>query len=209
MEQYKQIIPNTTNIIDEAVEQFKQTNKQMSVPAMNGLNTEFAHGNRWIGYVPIQNVLGKNYSNIELNLTRFSIPQIQMGSTDTSFKSYQYKIPTKVMDAGSKEITFEYIIDEKWQNYKSLYTWMTNLEGNINKVDNGIIENPTSKDTLDVRVWLIDNFKNRIIDFVFCNSWILTFQDLNLETNNPHEVHHSFTMVYSNFYIADASQTYI
>jgi len=37
-----------------------------------------------------------------------------MGSTSTSFKGYEYEFPTKLIDAGSKEITLEYLIDEKW-----------------------------------------------------------------------------------------------
>jgi len=41
---------------------------------MQGLNTNFSHSNKWIGYFPLANALGKKYSNLELNLTRFSIP---------------------------------------------------------------------------------------------------------------------------------------
>ena len=37
-----------------------------------------------------------------------------MGSTSTQFKGYTYEIPTKLIDAESKEITIEYLIDEKW-----------------------------------------------------------------------------------------------
>ena len=48
---------------------------------MQGLNTNFSHSNKWVGYFPLANVLGKKYNNLELNLTRFSIPQMVMGST--------------------------------------------------------------------------------------------------------------------------------
>lgn len=41
---------------------------------MHGLNTNFSHSNKWVGYFPIANVLGKKYSNLELNLTRVAIP---------------------------------------------------------------------------------------------------------------------------------------
>ena len=30
-------------------------------------------------------------------------------------------------------------------------------------------------DLIDCRIWLIDSFKNRIIDFVFENCWIKNF----------------------------------
>jgi hypothetical protein len=48
---------------------------------MQGLNTNFSHANKWVGYFPLANVLGNKYNNLELNLTRFSIPQMVMGST--------------------------------------------------------------------------------------------------------------------------------
>jgi len=81
---------------------------------MQGLNTNFSHSNKWVGYFPLANVLGKKYNNLELNLTRFSIPQMVMGSTTTSFKGYTYEFPTHLLDAETKEIVIEYIVDEKW-----------------------------------------------------------------------------------------------
>jgi len=128
---------------------------------------------------------------------------MEMGSTSVSFKGYEYYLPTKIMDGGSKEITFDYIVDEKWLNYKSLYAWMSGLEGNINEVyktsDTGIQD----KDTLDVRVWLIDPFKNRILDLCFYDSWIKVFQDLALESNSTDIVTHSVTFCYSHYELKD------
>lgn len=125
-----------------------------------------------------------------------------MGSTTTTFKGYTYEFPTKIIDADTKEINLEYIIDEKWLNYKSLFTWCAATEGQINKViDTSDVESVSMTDLIDCRIWLIDSFKNRIIDFVFENTWIKNFQDLSLEANNPDEVHHTITLAYSNFYI--------
>ena len=108
------------------------------------------------------------------------------------------------MDSGSKEITFDYIVDAKWINYKSLYAWMSGLEGNINEVyDTGDSSEVSTKDTLDVRVWLIDQFKNRILDLCFHDAWIKIFQDLALESSNVDPVQHAFTMVYSHYELVD------
>lgn len=96
--------------VDEIYQdEFKKTT--LDLPQSNGLNPTYTTGNKWVGYIPIQNILGKKWNNLELNLTRFSIPQMEMGSASTSFKGYEYFIPTKVMDGGSKEINFDYIID--------------------------------------------------------------------------------------------------
>mgnify|MGYP001771833846 CR=1 FL=1 len=43
-------------------------------PNMMGLNTNLANGNHWIAYFPLEDLLGKKYRNIELHLTRFSLP---------------------------------------------------------------------------------------------------------------------------------------
>lgn len=55
---------------------------------MYGLRTDYAISNKWIGYVPIENVLGNKYKNLELHLTRFSLPQQEMTSTTASYKGY-------------------------------------------------------------------------------------------------------------------------
>lgn len=156
----------------------KKEQKTISVPSMNGLGTEYANSNKWIAYLPMSNVLGRDYSAIELNLTRFSLPQMNMGSTTASYKGYSVEFPTKVMDAESKQLTLEYIIDDNWQNYRSLYAWMSALEGNINKVIDTSIDGIAPTQYIDCRIWLINHFKKRIIDFVFENCWIKTFQDL-------------------------------
>jgi len=110
------------------------------------------------------------------------------------------------MDADTKEIVIEYIIDEKWQNYKALFKWCSAFEGQINKVDDtNDVEKITTTDFVDCRIWLIDSFKNRIIDFVFENCWIKNFMDLSLEASNPEEVHHTITLAYSNFYIDNST----
>ena len=188
--------------VDEIYQdEFKKTS--LDLPQSNGLNPTYTTGNKWVGYIPIQNVLGKKWNNLELNLTRFSIPQMEMGSASTSFKGYEYFIPTKVMDGGTKEINFDYIIDQNWYNYKSLYAWMSGLKGNINEVykvgDTGVL----SKETLDVRVWLIDSFKNRILDLCFYDSWIRVFQDVQLESSSIDPVLHGFTLCYSHYEIMD------
>ena len=202
-------IPNTSDPIQDEIDRINQQNKDKPLvepTAMYGLNTNYAHSNRWVAYFPIQNVLGKEYNNIELNLTRFAIPQMEMGSTETSFKDYSIQIPTKVMDPSNHKINFEYIVDEKWANYRSLYTWMSGIEGNINPIDKTSSENIGKNYMLDVRVWLIDNFKLRLIDLVFHNSWIHMFNDLALESGNTDEVIHGFSMYYSNFEIMNAKQ---
>lgn len=175
------------------------------LPNMMGIGTDYAVTNKFIMYIPIQNILGPQYKALELNLTRFSIPQVIVGSTSVSFKGYSAEFPTKVICPDTKEITFEYIVDANWNNYRALYCWAANI---------GIITPVTKQQTdgqadltklLPVRVYLLDQYKNKIIEFIYENCWVKVFQDLALDyTTQPTEVHHSFTLAYTNFSIADA-----
>lgn len=183
--------------------------------SMQGLDKSFAIQNKWIMFVPMQNLNPTKYRNLELQLTRFTIPQIEIGSTSTSFKGYTIELPTSVLNADSKEITINYIIDEKWESYKALYRWAasfgvfvptTTSDTHIASIYGATTPSSKSAITnnfLNCRIWLIDNYKNRIIDFVFHDCWIKNFADLAFDYANANEVQHSFTLAYSRFEIVD------
>jgi len=188
------------------------TGKEVS---LEGLNTNYAIQNKWVMYIPLENALGKKYKNLELNLTRFTIPQMNIGSTSVPYKGYTYEFPTGLINAESREITINYIIDESWNAYRSLYIWAANI-GNIvpttataiqRSIETGSTAGLAEFDAtnlLNCRIWLINNYKKRIIDFIFHDCWIKNFSDLALDYANAQEVQHSFTMAYSFFEIADA-----
>lgn len=69
-------IPNTDDKMFEILQEVEDEGipNKNKIQNMNGLNTDYAHSNKWWMYIPIQNVLGKKFSNLELNLVRFSIP---------------------------------------------------------------------------------------------------------------------------------------
>ena len=199
-------IPNTTDPLAEAIQNLNNSDKltDQTPQNMEGLNVSYGMSNKWWGYFPISNVLGKNYSNLELNLRRFSIPQMVMGSTTTQFKGYTFEFPTRLIDSETKEITIEYLIDEKWQNYRMMYKWCAAYEGQLNNViSTDDVENISLTDLIPCRIYLLDHFKNNIISFTFENCWIKNFGDLALESDNPNEVTHSCTLAYSWFRIDD------
>ena len=78
-----------------------------------GMDVNYAAANAWYAYLPIENVLGKRYRNLNLHLTRFSLPQMQMQSTSISHRGVTVKIPTKVFNPEDKTLTLEYIVDDK------------------------------------------------------------------------------------------------
>jgi hypothetical protein len=185
-----------------------------------GLNVNRAINNKWIGFIPLENALGKNFASLELDLIRFTIPSIHVGTATSSFKGVTVELPTKVINPDTREITFEYFVNENWYNYRALYYWASGL-GTINPVVKSAYDavsngqsassalNITSSatniytDLLDCKVWLLDNYKQKIITFVFHNCFIKEFSDLALDYSQADIVQHSFTMAYTNFTIED------
>ena len=186
---------------EETFDPKETSHSEIRLPDMQGLGTDYAHQNKWVAYVPLENVLGRSYNNLQLNLTRFTIPQIQVGSTQQSYKGYSYNFPTHVIQPDTKEMTFEYIVDENWYNYKALYTFCSQT-GNFNPVDDSSITGTAEaykSNFIDVRVWLINHYKKRVLDFLFHDCWIHMFADLALDYSSTEEVHHSFSFYYSTF----------
>lgn len=48
---------------------------------------------------------------MNLHLTRFSIPQLEQTSMTVPFRGYDKEVPAKVLNAGTKQVTLEYIVD--------------------------------------------------------------------------------------------------
>lgn len=169
-----------------------------------GLERHAAITNKWIGYVPLESVLGKEYKNLELRLTRFTMPPIEIGTSTVSFKNYSLEVPTHVMNSDTKEVVFEYIVDEDFENYSALYNWASGI-GNIvdigeeNNADRtqGLITNSL----IPVRVWLLDSYKKVRREFLFEGAFIKQFNDLQLDFSQANEIHHSFTLAYYDFKI--------
>lgn len=167
-----------------------------------GLERHAAITNKWIGYIPLETILGNDYKNLELRLTRFSMPPLQIGSSTVSYKGYSIEVPSHIMNAETKELTFEYIVDEDFENYAALYNWASGI-GNIVDIgdenNNVRTEGILSRSMIPVRVWLLDSYKKVRREFLFEGAWIKQFNDLQLDYSQANEIHHSFTMTYYNF----------
>lgn len=175
-----------------------------------GLNVNRAINNKWIGYIPIENALGKKFNNLELDLTRFTIPSINVGTATSSFRGISVELPTRVINPSTREISFEYFVSEDWYNYRALYHWASGL-GIINPATKVEYENVAQgnaatgleNDLINCQVWLLNNYKKKILSFTFYNCFIKSFSDLALDYSQTEIVRHSFRMAYSHFTIDD------
>jgi hypothetical protein len=172
----------------------------------NTLN--FATQNKWIAQIPLKQILD-DVDDVSINLTGFDIPSIDINSIELQYKGIPVEVPGNVIQTSGKEITFNYIIDSNWLNYKALYSWVNNLSRLIKILKNEEYTTKVSIDeefyknfTLTITVHLLDEYKNRILEFKYYNCWIKSFAELSMNYNDePVEMTHSFTIAYSNFEI--------
>ena len=167
------------------------------------MDVNYANQNKWFAYIPLEDVLGKRYKNLNLHITKFSIPQLMQSSSEVSFRGYSKEIPTKVLNPSTKEINIEYIVDSNWINYRSLYAFISNINGTLNPVSNDEKTGILPTEYLPLRIYLLGPYKKKIIQFLFENCWIKVFNELQLDVNSPVEVTHSFTMVFDRYSIED------
>lgn len=180
-----------------------QTESQHVPPNTFGLNQTFANQNKWIAHFPIEDVIGGKYKNLDLHVTRFSLPQLAQTTMEVSYRGYSKEVPSKVLNAGTKEFTIDYIVDSDWRNYRSLYAWISGYLGTLNPTSSDKVDGILPADYLPLRIYLLGPYKKKIVQFLFTNAWIKVFNDIQLDVNQAGEVTHSFTCAYEEFYIED------
>ena len=174
------------------------------VPAqIFNMDVNYANQNKWFGMYALEDCLGKRYKNLNLHITKFSLPQLVMSSQTVSFRGYSKEMPSKVLMPDTKEITIDYIVDSNWDNYRVLYAFMSNINGTINPVSTDQKTGILPSEYVPFRLYLLGPYKKKIISFVFENTWIKVFNELQLDVNQPGEVTHSFTLVWDRYRIED------
>ena len=193
---------------DDSIQQSFEIQRPSSIiegdrPQIFNMDVNYANENKWLAYLPIEDVLGKKYKNLNLHLTAFSIPQLMQSSITASFKGYEKEMPGKVLIPSTKEVRLEYIVDADWSNYRSLYAFISNINGTINPVSDDEKTGILPTEYLPLRIYLLSPYKKKLIQFVFEDCWIKVFDEISLNVSSSSEVKHAFTMVFDKYYIDD------
>ena len=173
---------------------------------MSSSNLNLATQNKWLTTIPLTRILD-DVSDLSLNLTTFSIPQVDINAVNVSFKGIPVELPGNVIQPDGKELTFNYLIDSEWKNYKMLYSWVDNLSKltKIVKAEDYTSKFSSSQEaygnfSLPITVHLLDEYKERVLEFKYHNCWIKSFGDISMSyKDEPTEIEHSFTVAYSDF----------
>ena len=99
------VAPSTVELRSSLFEEPSQQDDSQNNAQIFNMDVNYANENKWFGMFQIEDVLGKKYKNLNLHITRFSIPQLVQGTMEASFRGYSKEMPTKVLMPSSKEIT--------------------------------------------------------------------------------------------------------
>ena len=190
---------HTITITAPTEETVKEAVGPEKAPSLYSMDVNYSNQNKWFAHLALEDVLGDGYQNLNLHLTRFSIPQLAQTTTTVSYKGYQKEIPTKVLNADTKEVTLEYIVDSDWKNYKALYAWLSGIYGTLNPVLKNTNTGIMPSDYMPLRIYLLSPYKQKLIQFLFENCWIKIFNDVSLDVSSSELVTHSFTMAFDRY----------
>ena len=155
----------------------------INVDANDGISNQnaYANKNKWYAEIPLYLVLGPAYQKVNIRLSTFTIPSIEMGTDKVSYRSIEIERPTYTMSPGSKEITFNYFINADWTDYRALYNWCMNnapVNKGANALDTGNVDANGLINACDIDVTLLSPYKKPVVGFRFKNCWIKAFSDL-------------------------------
>lgn len=172
-----------------------------------GLDPNYASENKWYLYLPMKNVLGVAAPDLELAVTQFYLPAVEIATENASFKGYDVTVPqAKLINPSSKTMKFRYMVNDDWYNYCTLYTWAAKLgilnnETDVNKTVQDAAHSENTNWFLTARLYLLTPFKKKVVEFVFEYAFLKTFGEVFLTYENSKPVSHDITLAYNFFTI--------
>lgn len=173
-----------------------------------GIDPNYAAENKWYLYLPMKNVLGDAANGLDLAVTQFYLPGIDIGIATASFKGYEVAVPQpRLVNPKEKSLKFRYIVNDDWYNYCTLYTWAAKLgilnnDLDVNKTFQDAANADGTSNYLTARLYLLSPFKKRIVEFVFQYSFLKAFGELLMTYEDSKPVQHDITLAY-NFFTID------
>lgn len=168
--------------------------------------------NKWIADIDLS-VISPELSKIVLPLVNFAIPEVNISTAKTYYRGVEFEIPTGVFKPSAREITFNYLIDQDWNNYISLYQWI-NLYCPIEQVvpDNMITRKDSPIQTtfpiLPINVYLLSAYKLPLVRIKYDNCYIKQFGDIMLDyQEDPEVIKQEFTIRCTDFSIFKINQS--
>lgn len=151
-------------------------------------NYNNAQSSNWYAYIP-------GYDGLTFKITKFSLPEITAGETPIG------NITQFIMNESGdhiiyEDLTFEFLVDENFLNYRKLYMWMRS------NTKDGIA------DTTSIFIHLLDNDKKfQGVEIEFLEAFPVNLSKIDFESDgNTPEIGCSVTFKFSAFDFVDETE---
>lgn len=134
---------------------------------------------KWLMVIPwnlIDNTVRD--SNFTLNLYNFRPPAFSVGTTTMSAMGHSVTIPTNNM-TDSKTLGFNYIMSSDMSQYIFLYNWWRSMV-----TSQGTGFSLKNQKAADVRIYLIDEFKEKTLELLFKRCWVQEVGEPTMDMQN-------------------------
>jgi hypothetical protein len=163
----------------------------------------YATQSRWVCQIPIKDIFSDLTEDFTLNLTKFTIPELELKSASMAFMGYTVEVPTGIIQPDTKRLTLSYMLSSDFKQYLTLYRWLEQLstiqsiiEPTNTNVDKGLLMDYR----LPLNITLLSTFKKPIFNVRYNNCWITGFGQLDLDYQSEDlPITHSFTLTYTDF----------
>ena len=174
-----------------------------------GLGENFATNTKFLAVVPLQLLFTDLHGDLVLNLTAFTFPTMEVGSTTVSYLSKMTAVPTKVLTPESHEIQFRFILSANYHQYILLMRWMQRATVEMQHNTNFVNAGDVTKYRIPISVYFLSEFKTPIVKFQADDAWISKIDELVMDYASPSDepIHCGFAVKYSSFSVVTLADT--
>lgn len=164
-----------------------------------GLN--IATANSWIAIIPYH-IIDPSADSSELiafNLNSFNFAGLIMAGSEIPRFGEMFPIPSGVIET-DKVVTFRYKPDSEWKQYEFLFNWFDRQQNN--KKNEHIDYNEwINSDLVDIKVYLLNEYKKPRLKWTFNNCWLKEFGDLDMvyDSQGGTGLDHGFSIQYMDY----------
>lgn len=162
-----------------------------------GLNT--ATSNSWIAVIPYNIIDPTSTDHLAFNLTSFNFAGLIMAGAEVPRFGEPFPLPTGVIET-DKIVTFRYKPDSEWKQYEFLFKWFDRLQNN-KKFDQDDYNEWIDSSSVNVHVFLLNEYKKPKLKWTFNASWLKEFGELDMlyDPQGGGGLDHGFSLQYQDY----------
>lgn len=162
-----------------------------------GLNT--ATANSWIAIIPYHIIDAGSTNQIAFNLSSFNFAGLIMAGAEVPHFGEMFPVPTGVVET-DKLVSFRYKPDSEWRQYEFIFKWFDKQQNN-KKLDHEAYNAWIDSDMVDVKIFLLNEYKKPQLKWTFNSCWLKEFGELDMiyDPQGGTGLDHGFALQYMDY----------